>query len=641
MSATYIVTIGPVADNAEAVFEILNEVTDSQRQTADLLQSGGEAGEFDDKDEADDLADRLKAEGVDVEIERVDQRPEGFVVKGVVRTAPLDSDTPLGDIDGVGPNRATELREIGYETVADVIDASRMVLTRDHDVGDALAQRLLDAARGRKIQGVTVRAFDRDLRSEQLLGEATTDEEGRYEITYTANQFRRAEQDSSDLVLRVFNAMGEELEAEADRGAVPETDTDERNRKVLFDATPLETVDLTVDLSSRLEPSEYERVEAELAPLLENVAPADLTDEDIWFLVSESSIERALIEAFASSAAIARETGLPSEPVYGLVRSGLPAELEDLLEVRPETLRAGLEDAIDENVVREGVIHSFDDLVDRFEELRAAGRPRVHHEVVGNVIREGTREPLTEYGVSAIDVTTDLERVLAEGFTDADGRVEFGFTLPEQTDQDRQVRFVIRDRRGVERQVVKKTIELNREEVVSVDIEVPEPAPPGAIALQDATLRDALRRSTVDDNRVETLLSTLGEREEPLTSLADIREAGGLARLLERTENPPVSPDDPAVDLLDAHVYLSLLTPDPSVNATLIERDYTTPFAIANAPRREFVDSLSGEDSDLTEVEAARMHYSARAQKYAMDNILTTLLTNRANGIATDFEGVE
>jgi hypothetical protein len=46
---------------------------------------------------------------------------------------------------------------------------------------------------GSILLGKTVRAFDRDLRTEQLLGENETNSEGRYEIQYSADQFSQAE----------------------------------------------------------------------------------------------------------------------------------------------------------------------------------------------------------------------------------------------------------------------------------------------------------------------------------------------------------------------------------------------------------------------------------------------------------------
>src|SRR5262249_16102356 len=55
---------------------------------------------------------------------------------------------------------------------------------------------------------VTVKAFDKYLRSERLLGQ---DSRNPYEISYTAAQFRRTEKGSADLVVRVFSQDGTQL----------------------------------------------------------------------------------------------------------------------------------------------------------------------------------------------------------------------------------------------------------------------------------------------------------------------------------------------------------------------------------------------------------------------------------------------
>ena len=57
-------------------------------------------------------------------------------------------------------------------------------------------------ADGKPLADGLVRAFDKDLRSEEFLWETTTDEEGRYAIHYNAEQFSRAEQGSADLIVR-------------------------------------------------------------------------------------------------------------------------------------------------------------------------------------------------------------------------------------------------------------------------------------------------------------------------------------------------------------------------------------------------------------------------------------------------------
>ena len=83
---------------------------------------------------------------------------------------------------------------------------------------------------GRPLAGVLVRAFDKDLRSEELLGEVATDDTGHFEIQYTTDQFRRADKGSADLRVCVCNEGGREL----------------ASSPIIFNAQPVETVDLSV-----------------------------------------------------------------------------------------------------------------------------------------------------------------------------------------------------------------------------------------------------------------------------------------------------------------------------------------------------------------------------------------------------------
>jgi len=57
---------------------------------------------------------------------------------------------------------------------------------------------------GHAFDGVLVRAFDKDLRSEEPLGQAITIDGGSYHITYGPDLFRRADKNSADLIFRVF-----------------------------------------------------------------------------------------------------------------------------------------------------------------------------------------------------------------------------------------------------------------------------------------------------------------------------------------------------------------------------------------------------------------------------------------------------
>src|SRR5215470_15025500 len=61
--------------------------------------------------------------------------------------------------------------------------------------------------------GSTVRAFDKNLRAEMLLGETKSDAGGEYTITYTLQKLGRPDKQNADLVVRVFDALGKQLGA--------------------------------------------------------------------------------------------------------------------------------------------------------------------------------------------------------------------------------------------------------------------------------------------------------------------------------------------------------------------------------------------------------------------------------------------
>jgi len=70
---------------------------------------------------------------------------------------------------------------------------------------------------GRPLQGVAVRAFDKDLRNDDYLGRDTTDESGHYEIGFAAAAFRTLFERRPDLYVLVSDAHGRELATTKDR----------------------------------------------------------------------------------------------------------------------------------------------------------------------------------------------------------------------------------------------------------------------------------------------------------------------------------------------------------------------------------------------------------------------------------------
>ena len=55
------------------------------------------------------------------------------------------------------------------------------------------------------MMNVAVQAYDKDLRSAQLLGETKTDAKGFYKISYDASKYANSEYKTADIFIRVLN----------------------------------------------------------------------------------------------------------------------------------------------------------------------------------------------------------------------------------------------------------------------------------------------------------------------------------------------------------------------------------------------------------------------------------------------------
>ncbi len=223
---------------------------------------------------------------------------------------------------------------------------------------------------GKPLATAVVQAVDRDLRGEQALGQAQTDKDGRYEICYTPAQFIRAEKNSADLVVRALNAAG---------GAIAVS-------PILINAPAEATVDLVVNQATAGMLSEYERIIAELQPLLVNVTIvgshkptiidqlADLKSSDLDFLAAETGIARRKLAILTASAVLEKKAAqfrfdVPAAIFYGLVREGLPADLAALGLVSQQKQNDALERAFKENLIPAALRESIAKLLPQLRQL--------------------------------------------------------------------------------------------------------------------------------------------------------------------------------------------------------------------------------------------------------------------------------
>jgi hypothetical protein len=208
---------------------------------------------------------------------------------------------------------------------------------------------------GFPLPDVIVRAFDRDIRTETLLGQAIADTQGFYEIAYTTGQLRRPEKVRADLIVRAF-----EPEGKGDEIAVS---------GIIFNVSPQQTVDLEVDLEKFRGPSEYERYLAELQPLVESVPIHELTKEDLYFLGGKTGISPEQLNYLRLDAQLSFQRMLLPAVTYGLFRQGLPTDLGRLLMEKPLRLQEALRASLAQNIVPASIAPQIDQVIEQLLSL--------------------------------------------------------------------------------------------------------------------------------------------------------------------------------------------------------------------------------------------------------------------------------
>lgn len=219
----------------------------------------------------------------------------------------------------------------------------------------------------------TVSAFDRNLRSEQFLGESLTDKKGAYRIVYTKEQFKRAEKGTADLVVRAHNPVGKLLV----------------ESEIVFNASPEERIDLNIEKSTPVKPSEYEALFTRLTPLLDGVSLSELTNDDVWFLANETGRSIEEIAYLADDARLEQRTGMPKAVFFGLAmlkvgivepeegaekdKRSLPViDLPTVLEEPVEGLIDALQTAIEDQLIPLELHKQLDKIEESFIELNSS-----------------------------------------------------------------------------------------------------------------------------------------------------------------------------------------------------------------------------------------------------------------------------
>jgi hypothetical protein len=265
--------------------------------------------------------------------------------------------------------------------------------------------------------GLTITAFNKNLRSAIELGRAVTESDGTFTIPYVA-EFGRAEHATADLLFRLNAPEGKEITGFSLFRVKGSRKTEIADPAILFNATANEKVEIVLQATATYRgPSEYEVIQTTIAPLLENVTPDQLSEnaqlQDISFLAGETGITKQQLYRYVIAHRLTLQSKIEPECWYALFsapvyvhlfassRTTDPDELirtmiTTLTSVTPAELATILNKAIDNNVINSSWRNHIDTCVRLFTSFVAQriGRPQ-----------EGDRKVLVQQVVGAAGIS--------------------------------------------------------------------------------------------------------------------------------------------------------------------------------------------------------------------------------------------
>ncbi|WP_438015326.1 neuraminidase-like domain-containing protein [Sorangium sp. So ce315] len=214
------------------------------------------------------------------------------------------------------------------------IEVDPAVTSTKHAPASRVVRGTVRAPDGGTSSNLTVRVYDVNLSSQDELGSASTDSEGRYKIEYTS--LAQSGKTYPDLRVIVYSGV-----QEVGRSAL------------LARAPATAVVDVITGSSQEYRgPSELAQLWSRLSAYGVYGSPGVLQEEQIELLAQGTGAERAQIEALSateslSSVGVAEDTSF----YYPFVRKGLPTTTSEFLTYPRPELRRVLLEAIEENII--------------------------------------------------------------------------------------------------------------------------------------------------------------------------------------------------------------------------------------------------------------------------------------------------
>lgn len=231
------------------------------------------------------------------------------------------------------------------------------------------------------VPGVIVKAFNKDIRSEEFLGETLTNDKGIYKIYYNIDSLAANKKDAADLLLRVLNETGQQL-------------YESSLTEIIWNAAKETTCDIQLKNYKVNFFSEFEFILNKLQPLMGNLAIKELTENgqhnDVSFLTAKTGFSFLHLEYFILSHRLSSTHKIAPQFFYAIFRQQTFSKVEALLSlplslrvslhsditslwfaigmIPAETLKKAIEEAIAQKIINASFAHELDDIWAQFKQ---------------------------------------------------------------------------------------------------------------------------------------------------------------------------------------------------------------------------------------------------------------------------------
>jgi Putative peptidoglycan binding domain len=234
------------------------------------------------------------------------------------------------------------------------------------------------------VGGLSVQVVDKNVGPDILLRKTTTDQRGRYRVSFSASRLLKQGKEPPDLQARVY--VGETFLAASE---------------VRYNASTNETLDVKLPANSAALPSEYETLTTTLTAYYKGrLGDRQETSDrqDVTYLANKTGWDAravalaALADQFSKSQATATKgtaaDGIKPEFYYALFRAGLPANAETLYLADPQAAGAVWKQAIAQGVIPQALANEIPAAIQAFQALSAARALDAKHPVGLSTLKE-------------------------------------------------------------------------------------------------------------------------------------------------------------------------------------------------------------------------------------------------------------